>query len=211
MLCGSCKNKLDFFCNHSHCASFRKCQINITINILFVCVSVDTHTHTHIHTHTQTHTFYWYICVYLLQGKENMHCSPFILTLVCFSDILVNFITWGKNFSLFYLIIYGVWIHILYIYIYIYIHTYIHTELGRLLFVIRYKKLVNCSGIPGGEGSDALVLPLWSYAAGVSWWRRLGHVPGEFSWRQRVHGCSIKLCLHANWPSHWNGNNKDIL
>ncbi len=45
----------------------------------------------------------------------------------------------------------------------------------------------------------------------VSWWRRLGHVPGEFSWRQRVHGCSIKLCLHANWPSHWNGNNKDIL
>ncbi len=69
----------------------------------------------------------------------------------------------------------------------------------------------DCSGIPGGEGSDALVLPLWSYATGVSWWRRLGHVPGEFSWRQRVHGCSIKLCLHANWPSHWNGNNKDIL
>ncbi len=32
------------------------------------------------------------------------------------------------------------------------------------------------SGIPGVEGSDALVLPLWSYAAGVSWWRRLGHV-----------------------------------
>ncbi len=37
------------------------------------------------------------------------------------------------------------------------------------------------------------------------------HVPGEFSWRQRVHGCSIKLCQHANRPSHWNGNNKDIL
>ncbi len=47
---------------------------------------------------------------------------------------------------------------------------------------------------PRGEGSDALVLPLWSYATGVSWWRRLGHVLGEFSWRQRVHGCSIKLC-----------------
>ncbi len=31
----------------------------------------------------------------------------------------------------------------------------------------------------------------------------LGHVPGEFSWRQRVHGCSIKLCQHANRPSHW--------
>ncbi|XP_016379859.1 interleukin-4 receptor subunit alpha-like [Sinocyclocheilus rhinocerous] len=46
-----------------------------------------------------------------------MHCSPFILTLVCFSDILVNFITWGKNFySLFYLT------HI-YIYIYIYIES----------------------------------------------------------------------------------------
>ncbi len=32
-----------------------------------------------------------------------------------------------------------------------------------------------------------------SHATGGSWWRRLGHVPGEFSWRQRVHGCSIKL------------------
>ncbi len=41
---------------------------------------------------------------------------------------------------------------------------------------------------PGGEGSDALVLPLWSYAIGGSWWRRLGHVPGEFIWRQRIHG-----------------------
>ncbi|XP_016327474.1 interleukin-9 receptor-like [Sinocyclocheilus anshuiensis] len=29
-----------------------------------------------------------------------MHCSPFILTLVCFSDILVNFITWGDQYSL---------------------------------------------------------------------------------------------------------------
>ncbi len=29
---------------------------------------------------------------------------------------------------------------------------------------------------PREEGSDALVLPLWSYATGVSWWRRLGHV-----------------------------------
>ncbi|XP_059391273.1 interleukin-9 receptor-like isoform X2 [Carassius carassius] len=35
-----------------------------------------------------------------LQGKENMHCSPFILTLVCFSDILVNYITWGDQYSL---------------------------------------------------------------------------------------------------------------
>ncbi len=51
------------------------------------------------------------------------------------------------------------------------------------------------SRTPGGEGSDALVLPLWSYATGVSWWRRLGHVPGEFIWRQRVHGCSIKLYI----------------
>ncbi len=62
----------------------------------------------------------------------------------------------------------------------------------------------------GGEGSDALVLPLWSYATGVSWWRRLGHVPGEFIWRQRIHGCSIKLRQHANRTGHWNGNNKDI-
>ncbi|XP_058620964.1 interleukin-9 receptor isoform X2 [Onychostoma macrolepis] len=29
-----------------------------------------------------------------------MHCSPFILTLVCFSNILVNFITWGEQYSL---------------------------------------------------------------------------------------------------------------
>ncbi len=50
----------------------------------------------------------------------------------------------------------------------------------------------------GGEGSDALVLPLWSYATGISWWRRLGHVPGEFIWRQQIHGCSIKLHKHAN-------------
>ncbi len=64
---------------------------------------------------------------------------------------------------------------------------------------------------PRGRGKWRAVLPLWSYATGVSWWRRLGHVPGEFSWRQRVHGCSIKLCQHANRPSHWNGNNKDIL
>ncbi len=69
----------------------------------------------------------------------------------------------------------------------------------------------DCSGTPGGEGSDALVLPLWSYATGGSWWRRLGHVPGEFIWRPWVHGCSIKLCQHANRASHWNGNNKDIL
>ncbi len=62
----------------------------------------------------------------------------------------------------------------------------------------------------GGEGSDALVPPLWSYATGVSWWRRLGHVPGEFIWRQRIHGCSSKLRKHANRASHWNGNNKDI-
>ncbi len=67
------------------------------------------------------------------------------------------------------------------------------------------------SGTPGGEGSDVLVLPLWSYATGGSWWRRLGHVPGEIIWCQRVHGCSIKLCQHANRASHWNGNNKDIL
>ncbi len=52
--------------------------------------------------------------------------------------------------------------------------------------------------------------PLWSCATGVSWWRRLGHVPGEFIWRQRIHGCSNKLCKHANRASHWNGNNKDI-
>ncbi len=54
-----------------------------------------------------------------------------------------------------------------------------------------------------GEGSDALVLPLWSYATGVSWWCRLGHVPGEFIWRQRIHGCEF--------ASHWNCNYKDIL
>ncbi len=63
----------------------------------------------------------------------------------------------------------------------------------------------------GGEGSNALVLPLWSYATGVSWWRQLGHVPGEFIWRQRIHGCSIKLRQHANRASHWNCNYKDIL
>ncbi len=38
---------------------------------------------------------------------------------------------------------------------------------------------------PNGEGSDALVLPLWSYATGGSWWRRLGHILGEFIWRQQ--------------------------
>ncbi len=48
-------------------------------------------------------------------------------------------------------------------------------------------------------------------ATGGSWWRRLGHVPSEFSWCQRVHGCSIKLYQHANRASHWNGNNKVIL
>ncbi len=67
------------------------------------------------------------------------------------------------------------------------------------------------SGTPGGESSDALVLPLRSYGTGGSWWRRLGHVPGEFIWHQRVHGCSIKLCQHANRTSYWNSNYKDIL
>ncbi len=35
--------------------------------------------------------------------------------------------------------------------------------------------------------------------------------PGEFIWHQRVHGCSIKLCQHANRASYWNSNYKDIL
>ncbi len=61
-----------------------------------------------------------------------------------------------------------------------------------------------------GEGIDVLVLPLWSYATGISWWRRLGHVPGEFIWRQRIHGCSIKFRQHANQTGHWNGNNNNI-
>ncbi len=61
------------------------------------------------------------------------------------------------------------------------------------------------------NGSDALVPPLWSYATGGSWWRGLGHVPGEFIWRQWIHGFSIKLYQHANRASHWNGNNKVIL
>ncbi len=84
-------------------------------------------------------------------------------------------------------------------------------------------KIVSCRHFPhtgiqtkdrswtdGVEGSDALVLPLWSFATGVSWWRRLGHVPGEFIWRQRIHRCSIKLRKHAKRTGHWNGNNKDI-
>ncbi len=50
---------------------------------------------------------------------------------------------------------------------------------------------------PGEEGSDALVLPLWSYAAVGSWWRRLGHVQGELIWRQRVHGGGSELCKHT--------------
>ncbi len=45
----------------------------------------------------------------------------------------------------------------------------------------------------------------------ASWWRRLGHVPGEFIWRQRIHGGSIELCQHANRTGHWNWKNKDIL
>ncbi len=59
--------------------------------------------------------------------------------------------------------------------------------------------------------SDALVLPLRSYATGSSWWPRLEHVPGEFIWCQRVHGCSIRLCPHANRASYWNSNYKEIL
>ncbi len=50
------------------------------------------------------------------------------------------------------------------------------------------------------------VLPLWSYVTGGSWCRL-----GEFIWHQLVHGCSIKLCQHANRASHWNCNYKDIL
>ncbi len=49
------------------------------------------------------------------------------------------------------------------------------------------------------------------YTTGVSWWRRLGHVPGEFIWRQRIHGGSIKLRKHTNRTGHWNGNNKYFL
>ncbi len=67
------------------------------------------------------------------------------------------------------------------------------------------------SGTPGGARSYSLVLPIWSYATGGSWWRWLGHVTGEFIWRQRVHGCSIKLCQHANRASYWNSYYKDIL
>ncbi len=63
---------------------------------------------------------------------------------------------------------------------------------------------------PGEESSDALVLPLRSYATGGSWWRRLGHVPGEFIWRQRVHGCSIKLCKHTNRASYRKNDCKDL-
>ncbi len=37
-----------------------------------------------------------------------------------------------------------------------------------------------------------------------------GHVPGEFIWRQRVHGCSIKLCKYANRTSYRNGNCKNL-
>ncbi len=62
----------------------------------------------------------------------------------------------------------------------------------------------------GGESSDMLVLPLRSYATAGSWWRRLGHVPEEFIWRQRVHGCSIKLCQHAKRANYLNSNYKDI-
>ncbi len=64
---------------------------------------------------------------------------------------------------------------------------------------------------PRWREKRVLVQPLRSYATGGSWWCRLGHVPGEFVWRQRVHGCSNKLCKHANWAGHWNGNYKDIL
>ncbi len=63
---------------------------------------------------------------------------------------------------------------------------------------------------PGEEGSDALVLPLGSYAAGGSWWRRLGHVQGELIWRQRVHGCSSELCKHTYRTSYRNDNCKDL-
>ncbi len=43
----------------------------------------------------------------------------------------------------------------------------------------RNKKTMICSGTPGGESCDALVLPLRRYATGGSWWRWLGHVPGR--------------------------------
>ncbi len=49
-----------------------------------------------------------------------------------------------------------------------------------------------------------------SYATGGSWWRRLGHVQGEFIWRQRVHGCSSELCKHTNRTSYRNDNCKDL-
>ncbi len=45
---------------------------------------------------------------------------------------------------------------------------------------------------------------------GGSWWRQLGHVPGEFVWHHRVHRCSIKLCKYANRASYWKNNYKDL-
>ncbi len=51
----------------------------------------------------------------------------------------------------------------------------------------------------------------WSSHSEGSWWCRLGHVPGKFIWRRRVHRCNIKLCQPANRASHWNCNYKDIL
>ncbi len=66
------------------------------------------------------------------------------------------------------------------------------------------------TGTPGEEGSDVLVLPLGSYAAGGSWWCRLGHVQDELIWRQRVHGCSSELCKYTYQTSYRNDNCKDL-